>query len=496
MINSAPLLGMRGIVKSFPGVQALRGVDLCLLHGEVLALLGENGAGKSTLMKVLGGAHRADAGTVTINGRQCRFQSPQDSRKVGVAVIYQEFNLVPSLTVVENIFLGQEVTRAGFVARKREHQRAKALFARLGVEIDLDAPCGGLSTAQQQLVEIAKSLACDARIIVMDEPSAALTAHEVERLFTITRDLKQQGIGIIYISHRLEEVFSIADRVVVLRDGKNVGERPIARITRSEMIELMVGRELKDEFPRRTASIGSVRLDVSHLTRGQAVRDVSFGVRSGEILALTGLVGAGRTETVRLIFGADARDAGDIRLDGKSIAISSPRDAMSAGIGLLTEDRKLQGLILGHSVRENFGLPNLSWLSRYGFVQLASEREHCGHFLENLRIQVTGQDQRAGDLSGGNQQKVVLAKWLARRCDVLMFDEPTRGIDVGAKYEIYVLMNELAAAGKAIVMISSELPEVLGMADRILVMHEGRLTGEIADARHATQKQIMELAHA
>ena len=496
MINSAPLLGMRGIVKSFPGVQALRGVDLCLLHGEVLALLGENGAGKSTLMKVLGGAHRADAGTVTINGRQCRFQSPQDSRKAGVAVIYQEFNLVPSLTVVENIFLGQEVTRAGFVARKREHQRAKALFARLGVEIDLDAPCGGLSTAQQQLVEIAKSLACDARIIVMDEPSAALTAHEVDRLFTITRDLKQQGIGIIYISHRLEEVFSIADRVVVLRDGKNVGERPIARITRSEMIELMVGRELKDEFPRRTASIGSVRLDVSHLSRGQAVRDVSFGVRSGEILALTGLVGAGRTETVRLIFGADARDAGDIRLDGKSIAISSPRDAMSAGIGLLTEDRKLQGLVLGHSVRENFGLPNLSWLSRYGFVQLASEREHCGHFLENLRIQVTGQDQRAGDLSGGNQQKVVLAKWLARRCDVLMFDEPTRGIDVGAKYEIYVLMNELAAAGKAIVMISSELPEVLGMADRILVMHEGRLTGEIPDARRATQKQIMELAHA
>ena len=496
MINSAPLLGMRGIVKSFPGVQALRGVDLCLLHGEVLALLGENGAGKSTLIKVLGGAHRSDAGTVTINGRQCRFQSPQDSRKAGVAVIYQEFNLVPSLTVVENIFLGQEVTRAGFVDRKQEHQRAKSLFARLGVEIDLDVPCGRLSTAQQQLVEIAKSLACDARIIVMDEPSAALTSHEVERLFTITRDLKQQGIGIIYISHRLEEVFSIADRVVVLRDGKNVGERPIARITRSEMIEFMVGRELKDEFPRRTASIGSVRLDVSHLSRGQAVRDVSFGVRSGEILALTGLVGAGRTETVRLIFGADARDAGDIRLDGKSIAISSPRDAMSAGIGLLTEDRKLQGLVLGHSVRENFGLPNLSWLSRYGFVQLASEREHCGHFLENLRIHVTGQDQRAGDLSGGNQQKVVLAKWLARRCDVLMFDEPTRGIDVGAKYEIYALMNELAAAGKAIVMISSELPEVLGMADRILVMHEGRLTGEIPDARRATQKQIMELAHA
>ncbi len=494
MTVSAPLLNMRGIVKSFPGVQALRGVNFSLKAGEVLALLGENGAGKSTLMKVLGGAFRADAGAIEIDGVPQHFNSPQDSRRAGVAVIYQEFNLVPGLTACENIFLGQEPTHAGFVAQTQERRQAAELFQRLGVEVDLDAPCRRLTTAQQQLVEIAKALAFQVRIIVMDEPSAALTSHEVSRLFAIIEELKRQGIGVVYISHRLDEIFTVADRVTVLRDGLNVGERPIAQVTRQELIELMVGRELSDEFPKRSTTIGPPRLEVTGLRRGRAVCDVSLSVRRGEILALTGLVGAGRTETVRLIFGADPREAGEIRLDGRLLAIRSPRDAIAAGIGLLTEDRKLQGLVLGHSVRENFGLPNLNWLTRGGFVMLRRERDEFARYVATLRIKTSSGEQRAGTLSGGNQQKVVLAKWLARNCDVLIFDEPTRGIDVGAKYEIYLLMNELAAQGKAILMISSELPEVLGMADRILVLHEGRVTGEIADARGATQEQIMKLA--
>ncbi len=494
MIEPPPLLEMREIRKSFPGVQALRGVSLTLKAGEVLALLGENGAGKSTLMKVLGGSVEADQGEILIQGCKVPFNSLKDSRNAGVAVIYQEFNLVPALTAVENLFLGHETTRVGFLSHAQERQSAGKLFKRMGVEIDIDVPCRNLSTAQQQLVEIAKALVLQARIIVMDEPSASLTSYEVGRLFEIIRELRSQGIGIIYISHRLSEIAAIADRVTVLRDGANVGDRPIDQITRNQMIEMMVGRDLKDEFPKRNCAIGPTRLEAIGLSRGRAVQNVSFSVRRGEILALTGLVGAGRTETARLIFAADVREEGRIVLDGKELENSSPQEAISSGIGLLTEDRKLQGLILKHSVRENFSLPNLTWLSDKGFINQRQEQKKLDHYIEVLKIKVAHREQISNHLSGGNQQKVVLAKWLARNCEVLIFDEPTRGIDVGAKYEIYLLMNELAAAGKALIMISSEFPEVLGMADRILVMHEGRVTGEIQDAREATQEQIMQLA--
>ncbi len=494
--TATPLLEMRGVVKSFPGVQALRGVDLDLFTGEVVALLGENGAGKSTLMKVLGGVHRPDAGTLRLDGRPIAFRSPQESRAAGVAVIHQEFNLVPGLTAVENIFLGQGRSRAGFVRRAEERSRAADLFRRLGTTIDLDLPCSRLPTAGQQLVEIARALASDARVIVMDEPTAALSDAEAGRLFEVVRDLKARGIAVVYISHRLDEIFALADRVVVLRDGRHVGNRPRAGLGRNELIELMVGRELADEYPRRTTEPGPVRLAVSGLSRGRAVRDVSFTVRRGEILALAGLVGAGRTETLRLIFGADPRDSGEILLDGRPLDIRSPRHAIAAGIGLLTEDRKLQGLVLGRSIRENFALPNLARLSWLGFMSGGRERAAFGRHVAALRIKVPHQDEAARNLSGGNQQKVVLAKWLEHDCDVLFFDEPTRGIDVGARHEIYLLMNDLAARGKAIVVVSSDLPEVLGLADRILVMHDGRITGELDNHGAVTQQDVLRLAMA
>lgn len=488
-----PLLSMRGIEKSFPGVRALDGVDLTLHPGEILALLGENGAGKSTLIKMLGGAHAPDAGTIEIEGRRVDISSPAAASAAGIGVIYQEFNLVPGLTAWENIFLGRE-ERLGFVAKGTERQRAAELFEQIGVDVPVDARCGDLSVAQQQIVEIAKALSQQVRLIVMDEPSAALTPREVERLFVIIRDLQAKGIGIIYISHRLDEIFEIADRITVLRDGRYVGQEPIANVTRRRMIEMMVGREIENEFPREDHEIGQVRLQVEGLCRGDDVRDVSFTVRSGEILGFTGLVGAGRTEAMRLIFGADRADAGNIQLDGKALTIKDPRDAIRAGICLLTEDRKSQGLVLGRSVRENFGLPNLTELATCGFVQLRRERDLFAEYVDKLQIKTPSAEQLARNLSGGNQQKVVLAKWLQRNSEVIIFDEPTRGIDVGAKYEIYMLMNELAKQGKAVIMVSSELPEVLGMSDRIVVMHEGRITGEVSNVSSATQEQIMELA--
>jgi ABC-type sugar transport system ATPase subunit len=419
-------------------------------------------------------------------------RSPHDARSLGIGVIYQELNLIPTLSAVDNLFLGRE--NGFWLRRQPERDRAAQLFARLGVPVSPHVRCQHLTIAQQQIVEIAKALVSDIRILVLDEPSATLTPQEIERLFTVVRELQAQGIGVIYISHRLDEIFAVADHVMVLRDGSHIGTKPVRDVTRPQLIEMMVGRRLEQEFPERERSIGPALLVAKNLTRGQAVRDVSLTLRRGEIVALTGLVGSGRTETARLLFGADRPDRGVIELDGKPLLFRGPRDAIRAGICLLTEDRKTEGLVLGHSVLANFALPNLGRWSWLGWLNRRRERRAFDRHAGALRIKVSRPGQSVLTLSGGNQQKVVLAKWLEANCDVVLFDEPTRGIDVGAKYEIYLLMNQLAAQGKAILMISSELPEVLGMADRILVMHEGRITGEITDVQNATQEQIMRLA--
>ncbi len=462
--------------------------------GEVHALMGENGAGKSTLIRVLAGAHCADAGTIRINGRPVRFTSPRDAERSGISVIYQEFNLVPTLSARENLFLGRERTVGPFISLAVERQQARELFGRLDVRVDPEALVSELTVAQQQGVEIAKAISLDARIIVMDEPTASLTGQEAESLFRLIVELKGRGLGIVYVSHRMDEIFRLADRVTVMRDGRHVATRPMKDWSRQDPIETMVGRKLESEFPKVPATLGVERLVVRNLRRGSAVKGVSFTIRRGEVLGLTGLVGAGRTEVARLIFGADRADGGEIFVDGKPVTIRSPIDAIRHGICLITEDRKAQGLVLGHCVRENFGLPNLAHFSRFGFMLGSRERTAFARFVKSLRIKIPHDEELAMNLSGGNQQKVVLAKWLETDCDVILFDEPTRGIDIGTKHEIYLLINRLAAAGKAVLMISSELPEILGMSDRILVMHEGRITGEVIDVTKATQEQLLALA--
>lgn len=492
MAATSPLLQMHHIAKSFPGVHALRDVDLTLHVGEVLALLGENGAGKSTLIKILAGALVPDTGNIAIQGQSVCIRTPNDARRAGIGVMYQELNLVPTLNAIENLFLGGE--GSVWLRRGAERRRSAEVFARLGVNVPLDVPCRDLTVAQQQIVEIAKALVSDLRILVLDEPSATLTPAEIDRLFAVIRELQARGIGVVYISHRLEEIFAVAGRVMVLRDGAHVATRAVSEVSRNELIEMMVGRRLDQEFPARQSHVGPVRLVAKNLRRGVAVRDVSLTLRQGEIVALTGLVGPGRTETARLLFGADRPDGGAMELDGRPLRLRGPRDAIHSGICLLTEDRKSEGLMLGRSVVENFALPNLGRLSRWGWLARRRERQAFQRHVEGLQIKITHPGQRVENLSGGNQQKIVLAKWLEANCNVVLFDEPTRGIDVGAKVEIYLLMRALAVRGKAILMISSELPEVLGLADRILVMHEGRITGEITDVANATQEQIMRLA--
>jgi ABC-type sugar transport system ATPase subunit len=493
-VGNPPLLEMRQIYKSFPGVQALQHVSMTLHRGEVLGLVGENGAGKSTLVKVLGGAQLPDFGSVLMEGRPVHIGSPKLAQQAGISIIYQEFNLIPHLGVRENIFLGRENASMGFIRAAHERRATRTLFEKIGVKITPDVRCSELTVAQQQTVEIAKALSVRAKIIVMDEPTATLTVQEVRRLFSIIQDLKSRGLGIIYITHRLEEVFEIADRVMVLRDGAHVGTADISSVDRRRLIEMMVGRPVDAEFPKHAARPGHERLRVENLCRGQTVRNVSFSVRAGEILGFAGLVGAGRTETMRVVFGADRPDGGRIFVDGKEAEIHNPGDAIKRGICLLTEDRKGQGLILIHSCGENYGLPNLDQFVGRVFLDRRKERREFCDFAESLRIKTPGPDHPVMNLSGGNQQKVVIAKWLARNADIMIFDEPTRGIDVGAKYEIYLLMSRLAEEGKAIIMISSELPEVLGMSDRIIVMHEGQVKGEITDVTNTTQEDILSMA--
>ncbi len=490
-----PLLEMRGIAKAFPGVQALKNVDLTLNEGEVLALLGENGAGKSTLIKVLSGAHRPDSGTICVKGESVEIRRPMDAERHGIAVIYQEFNLIPALSVVDNVCLGNERRSRGlFIDRAAQVAMVEALLERIGVELDPHALVSTLTVAQQQVVEIVKALSREASILVMDEPSAALSHKEVDRMFAVVDELTSQGMGVIYISHRLEEIDRLADRVSILRDGEHVATEAAKTLERDRLIELMVGRKLENEFPARDTAIGEVRLAVRDLKRNEALDPVSFDVCRGEVLGLTGLVGAGRTELARAIFGADPRVGGEIQLDGKSLKLRSPREAIAAGICLLTEDRKAQGLVLGLSVRENFGLPNLDQFSRGGLINRAQESTAFDQYVDRFSIKIPHAEQGAGLLSGGNQQKVVLAKWLFRNAEVLIFDEPTRGIDVGAKYEIYQLINQLAGEGKAVIVISSELPEVIGMCDRILVMREGAIRGELTDIEGVSQEEILRIA--
>ncbi len=493
--NGTPALQMKGITKTFPGVRALSDVGFEVRRGEVHALLGENGAGKSTLMKILAGAQPMDSGEILIDGKPVHITSPQKAMELGISIIYQEFNLVPYLNAAENIYLGREPKAAipGFVDFSTMYSEAQKVIDNLGVKLNVRTPVNRLSVAQQQMVEIGKATSRNATIIAMDEPSATLTDHELESLFALIHSLKEKGVSIIYISHRLEEIFQIADRVTVLRDGHYVGTKDVSELDKDEMIRMMVGRELKEKIPKQTCEIGDTALEVRSLNRKGVLEDINLKVRKGEVLGIAGLVGAGRTELARAIFGADPIDSGEIILDGKAVNIRSPRDAIRLGIGLVTEDRKSLGLILGMVVRENISLANLDALTKLGFVNHREERRAALQFIEDLMIKTPSCEQQVQNLSGGNQQKVVLAKWLFTQSKVLIFDEPTRGIDVGSKVEIYQLMNRLAANGAAIIMISSELPEVLGMSDRIVVMHEGRITGELS-REEATQEKIMWLA--
>jgi ribose transport system ATP-binding protein len=489
---------MRGIAKRFPGVQALRGVDFSVRSGEVHALLGENGAGKSTLMKILAGAYAADAGTIEFAGQPVSFNVPYDALRAGIVTIYQELNLVPQLSVAENIYLGDEFLRPGtpLINWRRAHRESRKLLAQVNMSVDTHRRVGDLGVGQQQLVEVAKALHRSARLIVMDEPTAALGLQEIDELFRVIRQLKASGVSIVYISHRLEEVFRVADRATVMRDGQVVDTVEVAGSSVEQLIELMVGRALQSAMRQEPDHLqGEEILRVEGLTRYGVFEDIRFSVRRGEIYGLAGVMGSGRTEIARAIFGADPVDEGVVRLDGRPLRLRSPRDAVKHGIALLTEDRKAQGLVLNLSVAHNITLPLLERLGRSGILSPRAERRLARKYITALNIRTPSANQQVVNLSGGNQQKVVVAKWLATESHVLIFDEPTRGVDVGAKAELYALIRQLVKEGMAVIIISSELPELLALADRIGVVRRGRLVAEL-DAAQATQETILRSAAA
>ena len=488
-----PAVELRDIRKSFGGTQALRGVSFTAAAGGVTALVGENGAGKSTLLNVLSGVVPADAGEVLLDGRPILVRSPKDAQAAGIAIIHQELSVLPHLSVAENIYLSQLPLRGPFMDWRRLRDDARALLARLDPHIDAQARLGQLSLARQQLVEIAHALALDARVVAMDEPTASLSDEEVRNLFRVIRELREQGQAIIFVSHRLDEVFEIADTITVLRDGQVVGSLPRVEATVERVVAMMVGRSIDQQFPKQATAPGSVVLEVRDIYTRELLRGVSLVVHRGEIVGLAGLVGAGRTELARTIFGADPIERGEVLLDGKPVSIDSPRDAVRLGIGFLTEDRKKSGLILNFPLFRNHTLPSLAKFVRGGRLVQRLEVDAFNRWREGLKIRARSAFQPASALSGGNQQKIVISKWLERNPSVLILDEPTRGVDVGAKVEIYEIMNQLAANGTAILMISSDLPEVLGMSDRIVVMHEGRVTGEFTRSQ-ATKERVMEAA--
>ena len=489
------ILTMKGIDKSFPGVHALDHVDLEIRKGEVLALMGENGAGKSTLMKVLTGIYKKDSGTITYEGKEVEFANTREAQDAGVVIVHQELNMLGHLTVAQNLFIGREFMNGVKIDDKKMNEEAKKLFDKLNVDIDPTETTSNLTLGKQQMCEIAKAVSFDAKVIIFDEPSAALTETEIEAMFEIIRDLKKRDIAMVYISHRMDEIKVITDRVTVMRDGTYVGTIITKDSTKEDIINMMVGRVIYED-PKTQSMVAPdapVVLEVKNLNAGKMVQDVSFKLHKGEILGFSGLMGAGRTETARALFGADPVDSGEIYINGQKVTINSPRDAVRAGIGYLSEDRKRYGCVVQKTVAENTTMATMKNFMNGLLINKKKEAEVAQQYVEALATKTPSVEQLVVNLSGGNQQKVVIAKWLTRDCDILIFDEPTRGIDVGAKNEIYKLMNKLASEGKSIIMISSEMTEILRMSDRIVVMCEGKKTGEI-DIAEATQENIMNLA--